>query len=67
MIKLVKLQYNTEELIGDFRYDMRGDMPMTALAGQVISAGTTITAYVFNNDTLISEFSLLLSGVLTKE
>ncbi|GAG88994.1 unnamed protein product [marine sediment metagenome] len=46
---------------------MRGDLPMTALAGQVISAGMTITAYVFNNDTLLSEFSLLLSGVLTKE
>ena len=54
------------ELIGDFRYDMRGDLSMTALAGQDISEDTPITAYIFNNSPIESDFSLLVSGVLTR-
>lgn len=65
-INNLRLLAGSESLIGDFRYDMRGDFIMTSLSGQVISAGTTITAYVYNNDTLTSEFSLTATGVLTR-
>lgn len=54
------------ELVGDFRYDMQGDLSMTSLAGQEISENTVLTAYVFNNDSIESDFSLLVSGVLTR-
>lgn len=56
-----------QELIGDFRYDMRGDFAMTSLAGQEISAGTILIAYIFNNDAIESQFSLVITGVLSRE
>ena len=65
-INKLRIVIPSQELIGDFRYDMRGDLTMTALAGQEISENTTITVYIFNNDSIESEFSLLLSGVLSR-
>jgi len=65
-INKLRLVTGTEELIGDFRFDMRGDLAMSALAGQQVPENTTITAYIYNNDVISSEFSLQLSGVLTK-
>lgn len=53
------------ELIGDYRYDMMGEITLSSLAGQIFTAGTTLTAYIYNNDTISSNISLTLSGVLT--
>ena len=65
-INNLRLVADVESLIGNFRFDMRGNFVMTSSSGQVLNAGTVLTAYVFNNDTLISEFSLTLTGVLSK-
>jgi len=54
-------------LLGDYRFDMRGDLSMTSLAGQEILTGTVLEVYLFNNDAIESEFSLVISGVLNKE
>jgi hypothetical protein len=52
-------------IIGDLRFDMRGDITIPA-SSQVIDAETEITVYIYNNDTIQSDFSLALSGVLNE-
>jgi len=65
-INKLRLVTPTDELVGDFRFDFQGNLSFAALTGQEITQGTTITAYIYNNDVLESEFSLTLSGVLDK-
>lgn len=65
-INQLRITADNIPLVGDYRFDMRGDLSMTSLAGQDISAGTTLVVYIFNNDSIESEFSMLLSGVLNK-
>ena len=63
VINRLRLVSNNIELVGDYRYDMLGDISLSSLAGQTLSAGDTLTAYIYNNDTLSSNISLTLSGV----
>lgn len=56
----------TPGMIGDFRYDMRGDLILTSLAGQVISENSTMTVYIWNNYPAEVNVSLTLSGILKR-
>jgi len=56
----------TPGMIGDFRFDVRGDLILTSLAGQVVSENSTMTIYIWNNNPNECEFSLTLSGILFK-
>ena len=66
VINRLRLLSNNIELVGDYRYDMIGDISLSSMAGQTLSAGDTLTAYIYNNDTLSSNISLTLSGVLKR-
>lgn len=55
---------HTPGIIGDFRFDVRGELLFTELSGQEIPAGHTITTYVFNNDSVERNFSITLTGFL---
>jgi len=66
-INELRLISANESLIGDFRYDVRGDMSVSSLTGQVLAEDTEIIAYLWNNDSLTSIFSLILTGVLEKQ
>jgi len=65
-INMLQLLNGTESLIGDFRYDMSGDMIVSTLAGQQLLEGAILTGVISNNDSLASEFSVFLTGVLEK-
>ena len=66
-INKLRLIAGNESLVGDFRYDVRGDMSTSPLAGQVLNENTVLTAYIWNNDSITSIFSLILTGVLEKQ
>ena len=65
-INVLRLVTPSTNLIGEFRFDVQGNLTMSGLAGQEITEGETLTAYIFNNDSIQSDFSLALSGVLSK-
>lgn len=56
----------TPGMIGDFRYDTRGDLILTSLAGQVVSENSTMTIYIWNNYPAEVSISLTLSGILKR-
>ena len=56
--------FTSSSLLGDYRFDMRGDLG-SIVAGQLIPSGTAIVAYIYNNDGMTSEFSLVLAGFLS--
>lgn len=66
-INKLRLLASNTELVGDFRFDTQGVIMFSSTTGQQIAPSTTIIAYIYNNDTLTSDFSLTISGVLTKE
>lgn len=55
---------HTPGIIGDFRYDVRGELIFTELSGQEVPTGHTITVYVFNNDSVERKFSITLTGFI---
>ena len=65
-INKLRLIAGNESLIGDFRYDVRGDISVSSLTGQVLAENTELIAYLWNNDSITSIFSLILTGVLEK-
>jgi len=65
-INALRLTTPDENLIGEFRFDVQGNLTMSSLAGQEISENVTLTVYIFNNDSMQSDFSLALSGVLSR-
>lgn len=61
-----KLQiFAPDSIIGDFMFDMAGNITQP-LTNQTVTAGTDIIVYIYNNDTITSDFSLILSGVLNE-
>lgn len=52
-------------LIGEFKFDMRGNLTMTDLSGQTLSAGDVLLAYVWNYNTVTDVFSVIISGILS--
>ena len=62
VVNTLRLTAGAYELISDFKYDIIGDI---LVKGQTISAETTLTAYIYNNDVTSANISLLLLGFLT--
>lgn len=55
---------HTPGLIGDFRYDMRGDLLFTSLSSTIVDPLDTLTIYIYNLDTAERDFSVSMTGVL---
>lgn len=66
VINKMRLLDETNVILGDFRYDMRGDVSWSSLDGQSLSAGHSLIVYLWNNDADESEISLTISGVLER-
>jgi len=58
--------YATGSVIGDYLYDMRGDITFGPLNSKSVAAGKDIILYIYNNDSVVRDFSVLLQGVLEK-
>jgi hypothetical protein len=56
----------TPGIVGDFRYDMRGDIVFGPVSASVLDEGTPLTYIVWNNDDVPRHFSVSLIGVLEK-
>ena len=65
-IHRMRLLANGTELVGDFRFDMQGEITFSSMTGQTLEAGSILTAYLYNNDSINTEFSLNLSGILAR-
>lgn len=62
-IQKVVLTY-TPGIVGDYRYDMKGQIVFGALSSTVLTAGDVLTIILYNNDTVARDFSISLVGVL---
>lgn len=58
--------YTPGSVLGDYRYDIRGDITFGPLNSKSVPAGQDIILYIYNNDSVPRDFSVLLSGVLEK-
>lgn len=58
--------YTPGSLIGDYHYDMKGDISFGPLNSKSVEAGKDIVLYIYNNDSVARDFSVSLSGVLEK-
>ena len=63
-IDRLRILYTSGTIIDGYRFDMRGDISFTDLTGHTIDAGEVITVYIYNNDSIESNFNLTLSGIL---
>lgn len=57
---------HTPGIVGDFRYDVRGDIIFGPLSSTAINPDEDLIIYLFNNDTVDRDFSISLVGVLEK-
>ena len=55
---------HTPGLLGDFRYDVQGQIVLNPLAAVIVDPGDTITIYLYNNDSVARDFSISLIGML---
>lgn len=58
--------YTPGSIIGDYLYDMRGDIVFGPLNSKSVEAGKDIILYIYNDDSVARDFSVFLSGVLEK-
>lgn len=58
--------YTPGSLIGDYHYDMKGDIMFGPLNSKSVAAGGDIILYIYNNDSVARDFSVSLSGVLER-
>ncbi|GAJ22504.1 unnamed protein product, partial [marine sediment metagenome] len=58
--------YTPGSILGDYHYDMRGDITFGPLNSKSVEAGKDIILYIYNNDSVARDFSVLLLGVLEK-
>lgn len=56
----------TPGMVGDFRYDMRGDIIMGPLSSTIIAPDTDLTIILYNLDVSDRDFSITLQGVLER-
>jgi len=54
----------TPGILGDFRYDMRGDIILGPDVATVLDEGTPLTYIIYNNDDVPRHFSVSLAGTL---
>lgn len=64
-IQMVRLVH-TPGILGDFRFDMRGDLILTELSTHILDAGDDLTYYLFNYLDVPAQFSVSLTGFLVK-
>ncbi len=57
---------HTPGIVGDFLYDMRGDIIFGPLSSTIIKSGEHLMIYIYNNDDDDRDFSVSLVGVLEK-
>lgn len=57
---------HTPGVIGDYRYDMRGDIVLNPLSATIVAPGETLTVYIYNLDDVSRDFSLTLYGMLVE-
>lgn len=58
--------YTPGKILGDYIYDMRGDIVFGPLTSKTMRAGQVLTAYIYNNDSVARDFSLSILGVLER-
>ena len=56
----------TPGIVGDFRYDMRGDIIFGPDTATVVVAGAVLQYIVYNNDLVARHFSVSLVGTLVQ-
>lgn len=57
---------HTPGIVGDFRYDVRGDIIFGPLSSTICNPDEDLTIYLYNNDVEPRDFSISLVGVLEK-
>jgi len=55
---------HTPGIIGDFRYDMRGDLMFGILSSTLLDPADVLTIYTYNNHTDYADFSITIVGIL---
>lgn len=58
--------YTPGKILGDYIYDMRGDIIFGPLTSKTMQAGQVLSVYIYNNDSVARDFSLSLIGLLEK-
>ena len=56
----------TPGIVGDFRYDMRGDIVFGIVAASIIDEGKCLQFILYNNDSVPRHFSVSLIGTLER-
>lgn len=57
---------HTPGIIGDYRYDIRGDIVFGPLSSTIINPDEDLIVILYNNDVVERDFSISLVGVLEK-
>lgn len=57
---------HTPGIIGDYRYDVKGELIFGPLSSTIIGEGDTLTIYIYNLDEVARDFSITMIGVLEK-
>lgn len=57
---------HTPGIIGDYFYDVRGELLFGPLSSTLLDPGDTLTIYIYNNDTSARDFSVTIVGVLDR-
>ena len=65
IIQMVRMVH-TPGIIGDYRYDVKGELIFGPDSATVLEAGDTLTVYVFNNDVVPRDFSVSMTGVVER-
>ena len=55
---------HTPGIIGDYRYDMRGDLIFGVLSSTILDPADVLTIYTYNNHNDYADFSISVVGVL---
>jgi len=55
---------HTPGIVGDYRYDMKGEIFFTDMSSTILAAAQTLTMYIYNNDTEPRDFSITVVGIL---
>jgi len=64
-IQMVRMAH-TPGVIGDYRFDMKGDLIFGPMNATLLAAGDTLTVMVYNNDVADRDFSISIVGVLER-
>lgn len=65
-INKLRIISETETILGDFSFDVIGNIQGNALNASKIATGEVMTVTIWNNNTSEGKFNLTLSGVLIK-